>query len=722
LPLVSEQAPLRQQTVLARFGELALQSGSLDFILDQACALVGEALGTDLSKVMQLQDDGITLLVRNGVGWLAGVVGVAEVIAAKGTSEGYALECGQPVRSENIQTETRFEYADFLKENGVQALINVPIMGTEGNPPFGLLEVDSRTPRKFTQEDTDFLRSYANLIANAIERFRILEEIREAQAKLRLSEEHYRIATELNPQIPWTADALGNTTSFDPRWFTLTGMTKQEVLGKGWQQVAHTDDLVRMSVSWSTAVSQLLPYDFRGRLKTSLAGYQWFRVRAFPKLRSDQTCEQWYGTVENIEERIQLETALRDLNASLEERVAQRTQDLKNEQHEREITEEKLRQSQKMEAVGQLTGGIAHDFNNMLAGIIGSLELMQVKLDKGQIDKFHIYIAMAMASANRACALTHRLLAFSRQQSLEPKHLSPNQLIVGLKDLISRTIGPNIHLNTSLSALGNVYCDPNQLENVILNLAINGRDAMPEGGTLTLETSQTDIDPATADRQDLQPGTYIKVSITDTGMGMTAEVSARAFEPFFTTKAIGEGTGLGLSMAYGFLQQSGGQVRIHSVLDIGTTVSLYLPLDSGHPAAAHNNVAAVSLAPKGQGETILLVDDETVVRELISEMLSNQGYNVVEAVDSRSALIEAARLKSIDLLVTDIGLPGGTSGRHLALTLRETEPDLKVLFITGFAQDAATRNEVLLPGMQLLTKPFSMTALGSRVQRMIEAQ
>ena len=381
-------------------------------------------------------------------------------------------------------------------------------------------------------------------------------------------------------------------------------------------------------------------------------------------------------------------------------------------------TEEALLQSQKMEAVGQLTGGIAHDFNNLLTGIVGSLDLLQTRLNQGRTDNVARYIHAAMTSANRAAALTHRLLAFARRQPLVPKVVDVNQLVVSLEDLLRRSIGETIDLEIiALDGLWCTLCDPNQLESALLNLAINARDAMPSGGQLVIATSNVRLDTETADTSTLTPGDYICVSVTDTGTGMSAEVAARAFDPFFTTKPIGQGTGLGLSMIYGFARQSNGHATIDSKLDRGTSVKLYLPRHHGDVADEHAPGIRADVHATA-GETVLVVEDEPVVRSVILEMLGEQGYRTIEAADGPSGLRLLRTDQRIDLLVTDVGLPG-MNGRQLADLARETRPDLKILFITGYAESVAIADGFLQPGMEMITKPFDLDNLSQRIRAMV---
>jgi PAS domain S-box-containing protein len=384
------------------------------------------------------------------------------------------------------------------------------------------------------------------------------------------------------------------------------------------------------------------------------------------------------------------------------------------------MLEAQLRQSQKMEAVGQLTGGLAHDFNNLLTSIMGNLELLQNRVSQGRFENLSKYADTAREAAKRAAALTHRLLAFSRRQTLDSKPTDANQLVSGMEELINRTVGPEIEVETFLfDTLWTTLCDPNQLENAILNLAINGRDAMPDGGMLTIETANVSLDPPVAQERDMAAGDYVEICVTDTGTGMPPDVIAHAFDPFYTTKPTGEGTGLGLSMIYGFVKQSGGQVRIYSEVDTGTTMRLYLPRHAGE-MAFEQPLPELSQAPRARsGETVLVVDDEPTVRMLITEVLGELGYEAIEAADGARALQVLTSDVQIDLLITDVGLPGGINGRQVADAGKQMRPLLKVLFITGYAENAALKSGQLEPGMRVMTKPFALEALASIIQSII---
>ncbi|MDB5891335.1 MAG: domain S-box protein [Polaromonas sp.] len=387
--------------------------------------------------------------------------------------------------------------------------------------------------------------------------------------------------------------------------------------------------------------------------------------------------------------------------------------------------EEQLRQAQKMEAVGQLTGGIAHDFNNLLATIMSSLELLQRKAGAGALQDMDRYVAAARTSAQRAASLTQRLLAFSRRQALDPRAVDVNALVGGMQELMHRTLGENIRLHTVLAPdLPPAFTDANQLESALLNLAINARDAMPQGGVLTISTALEQL-AAASRRQDGKPAEYVTISTSDTGMGMAPKVIAKAFDPFFTTKPIGQGTGLGLSMIYGFAKQSGGDVCIESRPGQGTCVKLYLPRP-GADQGPRNMVPSrepelPAPTPLGAGESILVVEDEAGVRMVVLEVLNELGYRTHEAVDATSALKLVESGIHLDLLVTDVGLPG-TNGRQLAEMIRARRPGLQVLFITGYTGHAAIRADFLDAGMDMLAKPFLIDDLALKIESMLKSR
>jgi PAS domain S-box-containing protein len=387
-----------------------------------------------------------------------------------------------------------------------------------------------------------------------------------------------------------------------------------------------------------------------------------------------------------------------------------------------EDTEDRLRQSQKMEAVGQLTGGIAHDFNNMLTGVIGALSIIKRRIAANRLDELDKFIDAATVSAHRAASLTHRLLAFSRRQSLNRELVDVGQLLASMEDLFRRTLGEQIVLRLDVAShTWKAVTDANQLESAILNLVINARDAMPEGGTLTIETANVVMaEPDPARGETLQPGPYMVLAVRDTGIGMSPATIEKAFDPFFTTKPIGQGTGLGLSMIYGFAKQSGGHVRIESRVGEGTTIRLYLPGSQEEASAQAPAFGSGSAPPRGEGETVLVVEDDDSVRMLVVDVLKELGYRVIEAIDGNQALPTIEGTGRIDLMVSDVGLPG-LNGRQLAEIAIAARPTLKVLFITGYAATAASRADFLAPGMQMITKPFAIDDLAQKVRELLTA-
>ena len=474
--------------------------------------------------------------------------------------------------------------------------------------------------------------------------------------------------------------------SVNPAWSRILGRPDEELLSRPFAEIIHPDDL--------SATAEVVE-----KLSSGEPVHQ-FHVRL---LRADGSPVEfaWSAVPDTSPSSQTFYTVGRDISEELRR-------------------EEMLRQAQKMEAVGQLTGGLAHDFNNLLAGISGSLELINMRLAQGRVAEIEKYTTAARGAAARAAALTHRLLAFSRRQTLAPKPTDVKHLVAGMEDLIGRTIGANIELETvNAGGLWPSLIDPSQLESAILNLCINARDAMPDGGKITIETANRWFDDRTAKERGVEPGQYISLCVSDTGTGMPPEVIAKAFDPFFTTKPIGVGTGLGLSMIYGFAKQSGGAVSIYSEPDQGTMVCIYLPRHYGETREEEQS-SEMSNAPRGDGETVLVIDDEPTVRMLVTEVLSDVGYHALEAEDGAVGLKVINSSSRIDLLVTDVGLPGGLNGRQVADAARAVRPDLKVLFITGYAENAVLSHGHLDPGMHVMTKPFAMEALATRIRELIE--
>lgn len=509
-------------------------------------------------------------------------------------------------------------------------------------------------------------------------------------------------------------EGFASAFGFDPEK-GRSGLSLEEVI-----ETVHPDDRAGLAAAIKDALGRGGAYAHQYRTRRRDGLYYWLEANGRVELAADGSPSQFPGVLIDVEGRRAVEAErdraiaeLRALNETLEQRVDERTAALLN-------AEEALRQSQKMEAVGQLTGGLAHDFNNILAGIGGSLELMKIRLAQGRIGDIDRHVNGAQAAVKRAAALTQRLLAFSRRQTLDPRPSNLNQIVSGMHDLIGRSVGPAISVETvAAGGLWSAFVDVGQLENSLLNLCINARDAMPDGGKLTIETANRWMDDRAAMQRGLQAGQYLSLCVSDTGTGMSPDVVARAFDPFFTTKPTGQGTGLGLSMVYGFAGQSGGTARIYSELGRGTMVCIYLPRYVGEEGA-EEPVLREDPSPTASGlKTILVVDDEPLVRMVAVEVLQDLGYHVLEAEDGASAVKVMGAHPEIDLLITDVGLPNGMNGRQLADAVRVQRPELPVLFITGYAENAVLNHGHLERGMQVLTKPFAAEALGRRVGELV---
>ena len=494
---------------------------------------------------------------------------------------------------------------------------------------------------------------------------------------------------QVSPDLLGALNSQGYFVTSNPAWRTVLGWSEAEVASMSIFELLHPDDVERTRGGFNLTQQGQPAIRFPNRYRCKDGSYRWI---------------SWVG----VPDGGMVYCSGRDITEEREQADAlERAQDA-------------LRQSQKMEAVGQLTGGLAHDFNNLLAAISGSLEVMQMRIAQGRTGEIDRFMMAAKGAVRRAAALTHRLLAFSRRQTLDPKPTDANRLVADMEELVRRTIGPGIQLSVAgASGLWSTLVDPNQLENALLNLCLNARDAMPDGGRLTIATANETLDELEARERDLPPGPYVSVSVTDTGVGMPPDVAAKAFDPFFTTKPLGAGTGLGLSMTYGFARQSGGQVRIRSEPGSGTTMCLYLPRHDAE--ASLESPAAGSEAPgrAGTGEVVLVVDDEPTIRMLIVEVLREAGYVAVEAFDAQSALRALESLSRIDLLVTDVGLPGGLNGRQIADAARVKRRDLKVLFITGYAENAALGGGILERGMSVVAKPFEIESLARKIAELM---
>ncbi|WP_165842761.1 PAS domain S-box protein [Phenylobacterium deserti] len=497
----------------------------------------------------------------------------------------------------------------------------------------------------------------------------------------------WRISTELM----LVADFEAIIRAVNPAWTLHLGYEPHELHGQKFLDLVHPDDVQSTVNEVGKLADGVTTFRFENRYRHKDGSYRWLNWTAVP-------------------------------DEGFIHAVARDVTDEKAAAEALQRTEQALRQAQKMEAVGQLTGGIAHDFNNMLAIVIGSLDLARRRLDRGQSGAER-YLDSAREGATRAATLTQRLLAFSRQQPLSPRVLNVNRLVSDMSELLHRTLGETIRLEVvQAGGLWPVNADPHQLESAIVNLAVNARDAMPDGGQLTVETANAHLDDTyTRQHLGLNPGQYVMVAVTDKGSGMPPEVIERVFDPFFTTKPVGKGTGLGLSMVYGFVKQSGGHVAIYSELGVGTTLKIYLPRHLGVLEEQATPAQAALLPEAGGTEVVLVVEDEERVRQMSVDALKELGYIVYQASGGEEAIRVVETLARLDLLFTDVVM-AGMSGRQLADQVQARAPHVKVLFTTGYTRNAVVHNGVLDPGVEFLPKPFSIADLAIKVRSVLDSQ
>ncbi|UFH51036.1 ATP-binding protein [Pseudomonas sp. KNUC1026] len=488
----------------------------------------------------------------------------------------------------------------------------------------------------------------------------------------------------ISPDMLGVLDASGRLLGVNPAWQQTLGWTEAQLLAGRFEHVIAPAELRRWLADLAQGKSIAR---FETQSATSTGQPCWLSWHIVPSQAL------FYACVRDVTE-------------------------VKRHQAALDAAEQQLRQSQKMEAVGQLTGGIAHDFNNLLTAISGSQELMRMRLRQGRVQDLERYLGVAQGAVQRAASLTHRLLAYARRQALLASTVDVNTLVHDVEELISRTLGPHIELKVRpAEGLWHCLCDAHQLDSALLNLCINARDAMPEGGRLTISTANVKLDEAAAQQADMVPGEYVSLAVSDTGTGMSTETMQRIFDPFFTTKPAGAGTGLGLSMVYGFVRQSGGQVRARSAPGEGSTLTLYLP--RSHAAPQSERSAHSDGAPHLVGKTMLMVDDEPAIRMVVAEALEALGVTVLQAGDAASALTLLESDAHLDLLMTDVGLPGEINGARLADTAKRLRAGLPVLFITGYAENAALDQGLLQTGTAVLTKPFAIDALTASLNALI---
>ena len=545
---------------------------------------------------------------------------------------------------------------------------------------------------------------------------------KKAELALGASERKFRVVTNAMPQLVWSNRPDGTFDFYNDQCLEFAGTPP----GDDWKDLLHPDDYDKTRKAWEHSLRTGDPYEMEYRFRSKRGDYHWFLARALPVHNNEGKIERWFGTATDITEIVAARTAeMAAANEKLREEVFERSlaeERLRSEIQERARAEEQLRQASKMEAVGRLTGGLAHDFNNLLTVVMGNIEAMQRKVKDGGDEKVRNYAEFAMQGAKRAAALTKRLLAFSRGQPLEPEAVNANELVSSMTELFARTLGEKVSLKTAIvENLWIVEADPNQLEASLLNLVVNARDAMPKGGSLTIETANVKLDQVYAAKHEgVVPGEYVGITVSDTGVGMDAQTLARVFEPFFTTKPAGEGTGLGLSQLYGFVKSSGGHVSINSIVGSGTKVTIYLPRYVGE--AADLKTARKSQTKEDDLNTVLIVEDDDDVRQYTVSLFRELGYGVLEAADGTAALRVLEMRPEVRFMFTDVGLPGDYNGKELADEARRRRPYLRVLYTTGYARTDILRQGRLDANAQVVNKPFTFDELSTKVRAVFDGK
>ncbi|MFD1331740.1 PAS domain S-box protein [Methylopila musalis] len=677
-------------------------------IKSAAAETVGQRLAADRAGYAEFSDDEATFQVlriwtRDGVPQFGG----AHAISRFGPDLLARLKTGRPLVINDVEEEPEDGRAAF-RGISVGALVAAPLV--KAGRLRAVFFVHSCAPRAWESAEIGFVVAAAERTWAAVEQAR-------AEQRLSESEARYEAIANSVDQMIWSTLPDGQHDYFNDRWYEFTGVPYGSTDGDGWSDVFHPDDRERAWATWRRSLETGEPYYIEYRLRHRSGQYRWVVGRAQCVRDPSGAITRWYGTCTDVHDLKMAEARLRELNETLEARVAA-------EVAERQQAEEALRQAQKMESLGQLTGGVAHDFNNLLQVVVGNLDILKRNLPP-DAPRLSRAADNAMTGAQRAATLTQRLLAFSRRQPLAPQPIDPNRLVAGMAEMLSRTLGETVELVAAQAPdLWRVEVDPNQLEAAVINLAVNARDAMPDGGKLTIETANVRLDGRyAAEHAEVKPGAYVAISVSDTGAGMDRGTVERAFEPFFTTKEVGKGTGLGLSMVYGFVKQSGGHVKIYSEPEHGTTVRIYLPRFTGEEPSHAGPAEPETPPPAGSSsETILVVEDDDDVRVYSAGALRELGYRVLEARDGISALAVLGQAdEPIDLLFSDVVLPGGMNGEQLAGQARGLRPRLKVLFTTGYARNAIVHHGRLDSGVELITKPFAFSDLAARVRDILDA-
>ncbi len=726
------KARARQQAAVAELGQRALAGTDLSTLMDETTAIVAQTLEVEYCKVLELLPNGDALLLRAGVGWQEGLVGQATTGTGIDSQAGYTLLSNGPVIVEDLRTETRFSAPPLLRDHQVVSGISVIIQGQDR--PFGVLGAHTTKQRTFTRDDVHFLQAGANVLATAIQRKRVEKRIRRRNRELTLLNRIIAASTaSLEPEEVLEIACRELARAFDVPQAAATLLNQEKT-----EALVVAEYLAEDQPSALPAMDEAIPIEGNLALQYLLSHKAPLAVddaQNDPRLAPTHGLMCQRGTVSLLLLPLIIEgevvgslclEAVEPRHFSAEEvslawnvadQVAGVLARARLDQERRQLEQQYLH-AQKMEAVGRLTAGIAHDFNNLLTAINGFSELLQFQLSPH--DPAQELVSKVRDSARRAADLVRQLLAFSRKQVIEPQVLDLNTVVTEMEGMLRRIIGEDIQMETLLAPdLWPVEVDPAQMEQVIVNLAVNARDAMPEGGRLTIETANVVLDEDyTAHHLEAGPGEHVLLALSDTGIGMSEEVKAHIFEPFFTTKEQGEGTGLGLATVYGIVKQSGGYVWVYSEEGIGTTFKIYLPRarEAAQPLPRPETGREM---PAG-GETILLVEDDEAVRELVWRVLQRQGYTLLEARDGQEALqLATYHPNPIHLLLTDVVMPG-MSGVALAEKLIQIHPELKTIFMSGYTDNTIAHHGMLEPGVTLLQKPFSPLALARKVRAVLD--
>jgi PAS domain S-box-containing protein len=669
----------RQQTAISEMGMAALRADTAAALMDEAMTRAARILEVEYTKVLELSSAGDSLRLVAGIGWRPGLVGAATVPTDSGSQAGYTLRRNEPVVVEDLRTEHRFSGPALLTDHAVVSGISTVILA--GGRSWGVLGVHSTRRRHFADADVAFVQSLANLIGTVVERDVASRTVKERNFLRQMAGEVAGIAGwAYDPgsrQVTWSLELRRLYERPDDYCPSLEAAFDHCAPEHRERIERHFEDCVQRGV----------PFDEEAQVITGRGHLIWVRMIGRAERDEDGRIGRVQGAVQDLSERKQLESM--------------------------------LHQSQRLEAIGQLTGGIAHDFNNLLTVIMGNAELL-IEATAGD-ERLHRPAVTTRQAAERGAELTRRLLAYARKQPLAPQPTDVTELLSGMDQLLRRSLGERIEIETVRGGgLWRAMIDPAQLESAVLNLCLNARDAMPEGGRLTLETANVHLDDEyAAHHHDVSPGHYVMIAVSDTGHGMTPEVVKRAFEPFFTTKAAGQGSGLGLSMAYGFVKQSHGHIKVYSEPGQGTTVRLYLPRTWAEPG--DTGQPALGAPPQGHGQLVLVVEDDDLVRAFVSRQVEMLGYRVLRAPDATRALELLDVHADIELLFTDVVMPGGLDGRQLAEAALVRRPDLKVLFTSGYTDNAIVHHGRLDPGVALLNKPYRLTELAAKLHSVLTA-